>query len=177
VSLATIILGRDLSLALAAIYYRHTSLPPPKTLSRYWDFSLPSAQVHPTFVSKVNTSLQLVLVGTALTLPLLLPHTSPFGTSLPPLPIDPVYAAYISSAFLALKGVVAGTTLWSGASYAWRKDVVKILGEDEGLKARQGLRGRMVIGVSFAVVVGLAGWLFEREWRGEDGEEIYEAVE
>lgn len=50
-------------LSIAAVYYRYISLPPPKTLARYWDFSLPSAEVHPTGISKVNTALQLGLIG------------------------------------------------------------------------------------------------------------------
>jgi cardiolipin synthase len=61
--LAGIILGRDVGLGIAAIYYRWISLPPPKTFSRYWDFSLPSAEVHPTTISKYNTALQLALIG------------------------------------------------------------------------------------------------------------------
>lgn len=69
--LAVIILGRDIGLAISAIYYRWISLPPPKTMARYWDFSLPSAEVKPTEISKINTALQLVLVGTAIGLPVL----------------------------------------------------------------------------------------------------------
>lgn len=38
-------------------------------MARYWDFSLPSAEVKPTEISKINTALQLVLVGTAIGLP------------------------------------------------------------------------------------------------------------
>ena len=38
--LATLILGRDVSLAIAAIYFRYASLPAPKTFARYWDFRL-----------------------------------------------------------------------------------------------------------------------------------------
>lgn len=67
--LAVIILGRDIGLAISAIYYRWISLPAPKTMARYWDFSLPSAEVKPTEISKINTALQLVLVGTAIGLP------------------------------------------------------------------------------------------------------------
>ena len=63
VPLAILILGRDIILGIAAIYYRYISLPPPKTVARYWDFSLPSAEVRPTEISKVNTALQLFLVG------------------------------------------------------------------------------------------------------------------
>lgn len=68
---ATIILGRDIGLAIAAIYYRWISLPPPKTFTRYWDFSLPSAEVRPTTISKYNTFLQLGLVGLTAAAPLL----------------------------------------------------------------------------------------------------------
>jgi cardiolipin synthase (CMP-forming) len=57
-------------LGIAAIYYRWISLPPPKTFSRYWDFSLPSAEVHPTTISKYNTALQLALIGVTTALPL-----------------------------------------------------------------------------------------------------------
>ena len=69
--LAGIILGRDVGLGIAAIYYRWISLPPPKTFPRYWDFSLPSAEVHPTTISKYNTALQLALIGTTTALPLI----------------------------------------------------------------------------------------------------------
>lgn len=65
-----IILGRDVALAITAIYYRWISLPPPKTFSRYWDFSLPSAEVRPTTISKYNTALQIALIGATTALPL-----------------------------------------------------------------------------------------------------------
>lgn len=69
--LAGIILGRDVGLAMAAIYYRWISLPPPKTFTRYWDFSLPSAEVRPTTISKYNTALQFALIGATTALPLI----------------------------------------------------------------------------------------------------------
>ena len=65
-----IILGRDVGLAISAIYYRYISLPPPKTFMRYWDFSLPSAEVRPTTISKYNTFLQLGLMGATMVNPL-----------------------------------------------------------------------------------------------------------
>lgn len=65
-----IILGRDVALAISAIYFRWISLPPPKTFMRYWDFSLPSAEVHPTTISKYNTFLQLALMGLTTMAPL-----------------------------------------------------------------------------------------------------------
>ena len=55
--------------------------------------------------------------------------------------------------------LVAGTTTWSGLSYAYLKNVVTILGSNEELKAKQGRRGRAVIGVTFGSVVAAAVWL------------------
>ncbi|WYZ40343.1 hypothetical protein EsH8_IV_000684 [Colletotrichum jinshuiense] len=105
--LATIILGRDVGLAMSAIYYRWISLPPPKTFARYWDFSLPSAEVRPTTISKYNTFLQLALVG--------------LTTAAPVLGHD------LSMPLTIMQYVVAATTVWSGASYIYTKDAVKIL--------------------------------------------------
>ena len=68
---ATVILGRDVGLAISAIYYRWISLPPPKTFARYWDFSLPSAEVRPTTISKYNTFLQLALIGVTTAAPII----------------------------------------------------------------------------------------------------------
>ncbi|KAL2288877.1 hypothetical protein FJTKL_02780 [Diaporthe vaccinii] len=115
--LAVIILGRDVALAISAIYFRWISLPPPKTFMRYWDFSLPSAEVHPTTISKYNTFLQLALMGLTTMAPLV-PVVS--GTPL-----------------TVMQYVVATTTVWSGASYVYSKDAVKILSHDE-IKERQG---------------------------------------
>ncbi|GKT88036.1 CDP-alcohol phosphatidyltransferase [Colletotrichum tofieldiae] len=105
--LATIILGRDVGLAMSAIYYRWISLPPPKTFARYWDFSLPSAEVRPTTISKYNTFLQLVLIGMTTA--------------------APVFSYDLSAPLTIMQYVVATTTVWSGASYIYTKDAVKIL--------------------------------------------------
>jgi len=109
--LAGIILGRDVGLGIAAIYYRWISLPPPKTFLRYWDFSLPSAEVRPTTISKYNTALQLALIGAT--------------TASPLVSVD------VSSAMTAMQYLVAITTIWSGASYIYTKDAVKILNQDK----------------------------------------------
>lgn len=148
VSLATLILGRDASLAVAAIYYRYASLPAPKTLMRYWDFSLPSAEVHPTAVSKYNTFLQLVLIGSTLALPVV---TAGGGGVVPGVDLHQAMAYY--------HWLVAATTTWSGLSYAFLPDAVTILGPDDALKAKQGARGRAIIGVTFGSVVAAALWI------------------
>lgn len=111
--LAVIILGRDVGLAISAIYYRWISLPPPKTFPRYWDFSLPSAEVRPTTISKYNTFLQLALVGMTTAQPILEP-----------------WSGINMGGFLgALQYAVAVTTIWSGASYVLSKDAVRILNQ------------------------------------------------
>lgn len=109
--LAVVILGRDVGLGIAAIYYRWISLPPPKTFSRYWDFSLPSAEVRPTTISKYNTFLQLGLMGATMTTPLL--------------------TADVTVAMTAFQYLVATTTVWSGLSYVFSKDAVKILSQKD----------------------------------------------
>ncbi|APA08251.1 hypothetical protein sscle_03g030210 [Sclerotinia sclerotiorum 1980 UF-70] len=109
--LATIILGRDIGLAISAIYWRWISLPPPKTFSRYWDFSLPSAEVHPTTISKYNTALQLGLIGATTALPLI---TWDVGV-----------------AMTGFQYLVATTTIWSGMSYIYTKDAVKIVNQQQ----------------------------------------------
>lgn len=111
---AVIIIGRDVALAISAIYYRWISLPPPKTFARYWDFSLPSAEVRPTGISKINTALQLGLIGWTVALPLLTG-----------------YGEWIGPATVGAQYLVAGTTIWSGLSYVYTKDAVKILTQED----------------------------------------------
>ncbi|KAK9466421.1 CDP-alcohol phosphatidyltransferase-domain-containing protein [Lipomyces arxii] len=115
----TIIIGRDVLLGLSAIYYRYISLPPPKTMQRYWDFSIPSAEVHPTTISKYNTALQMGLITVSLMKPLILEGMT------------------IESQLLAVQAItgleycVAGTTVLSGLSYVFSKTAVKIVTEKE----------------------------------------------
>lgn len=155
VYLATLILGRDASLALAAIYYRYASLPAPKTFLRYWDFSLPSAEVHPTTVSKYNTFLQLILIGSTLALPVVAVghHDAEVLKTLG------LSVGQLLSAMTYFQWIVAATTAWSGLSYAFLRNVVTILGPNETLKAKQGARGRAIIGVTFGSCVLVAAWL------------------
>lgn len=115
--LAVIILGRDVALAISAIYFRWISLPPPKTMARYWDFSLPSAEVHPTEISKINTFLQLLLVGNAMLLPVL--------------PAGLVEAGNLAGVLEGWFYLVGATTVWSGLSYVGNRDAVKILTKDQ----------------------------------------------
>jgi len=154
--LATLILGRDIALAFSACYYRYASLPTPKTLARFWDFSLPSAHVHPTTISKANTFLQLLLIGAVTTIPAI------SGGAM----LNAVDSALnglggVNGAMSAAQLVVAGTTVWSGASYLYTKNAVEIL--TEGKTAEEKLRilsrGRLLLGASFATCLGVALYL------------------
>ncbi|KAI9352621.1 CDP-alcohol phosphatidyltransferase-domain-containing protein [Obelidium mucronatum] len=106
--LAALIIGRDVGLVAGTMVYRYNSLPAPKTWSRYWDVSLPSAEVKPPLISKANTFLQLVLMYASLAAPV-------YG-----IPIDYV-------ALEALRWTVTGTTICSGALYFFDKSLVRTL--------------------------------------------------
>ncbi|KAI5479200.1 cardiolipin synthase [Pseudohyphozyma bogoriensis] len=78
-----------------------------KTFKRYWDFGIPSAEVHPTDISKYNTALQLLLVGATTVAPLI--------------PAD------LTMAMMGLQWTVAGTTIASGLSYVFSSKAVKYI--------------------------------------------------
>lgn len=67
--LAGTILFRDVFLMGAGFVIRYISLPPPKTISRYFDATHVTAQLEPTFISKVNTFVQLSAIGFSLGAP------------------------------------------------------------------------------------------------------------
>ncbi|XP_076100307.1 cardiolipin synthase (CMP-forming)-like [Mytilus galloprovincialis] len=69
VPLAVVILGRDVLLILASLYFRYISLPPPKTFSRYCDVTNATVKLHPSNISKLNTFLQLTLIASSLAAP------------------------------------------------------------------------------------------------------------
>ena len=150
--LVTIILGRDILLSITAFYYRYVSLPPPRTLSRYWDFSLPSAEVRPTSISKVNTFLQLALIaGTLVGLALgdvsgqeVEDEKSEAGVKNVGgakeagdghISEEKKGMAQLGFGETALKilevswWIVSATTLWSGLSYVGGRKGLRILGE------------------------------------------------
>ncbi|KAI8918887.1 CDP-alcohol phosphatidyltransferase-domain-containing protein [Entophlyctis helioformis] len=81
--------------------------PSQKTVQRYFNLALPSAEVRPPFISKLNTLLQLTLMGASLCMPLL----------------------GLADAMLLtlLQYTVAVTTIWSGLHYMFAKDVIKAI--------------------------------------------------
>ncbi|CAH1116855.1 unnamed protein product [Phaedon cochleariae] len=67
--LTGLIIARDVLLVTAGFIIRYLSLPPPRTLSRYFDVTHATAQLAPTLISKINTAVQLLLVGSTLAAP------------------------------------------------------------------------------------------------------------
>ncbi|KAF8314707.1 hypothetical protein DL93DRAFT_2112903 [Clavulina sp. PMI_390] len=112
VPLAVIILGRDVLLSLSAFYIRYKSLPAPKTWSRYWDFGIPSAEVRPTEISKINTALQLLLMACTT--------------------VSPLIDADLHVGLQIFQWVVAGTTIWSGMGYLFSRDAVRYVARSAG---------------------------------------------
>lgn len=138
---------------------------------RYWDFSLPSAEVHPTTVSKYNTLLQLVLIGSTLALPVLA------AAQQQPTEMLQLMGMNLHNTMVYFQWIVAGTTAWSGLSYAYLKNAVTIIGTDEKLKAKQGARGRAIIEVTFGSVVIAAAWYAWRDREHVIPEEAKKQIE
>lgn len=96
--LLLLILGRDTSLLGVSVVTRWKSLGEQTTLKRFLDPSVATAVVRPTWISKTNTALQLLLLGLTLGDPVL--GTQMVHQYLPP-----------------LQSVVAGTTIASALDY------------------------------------------------------------
>lgn len=100
------IIARDVILVSAGFVVRYKSLPKPCTLSQFFDVSYATAQLTPTLISKVNTGVQLILVGTTLSAPV-------FG--------------YVGHPFLEVLWYVTGTTTFlSLVSYILSQNTYKI---------------------------------------------------
>ncbi|KAJ1509124.1 hypothetical protein HMI54_002610 [Coelomomyces lativittatus] len=108
VPLSVLIVGRDVVLILSSFFIRYKSLPSPKTWSRFWDFSLPTAEVHPTLISKINTGCQFLFMGLALASPIF-DSVQSFWEVLAP----------------TFHVMVATTTVWSGLSYLYSNKAIR----------------------------------------------------
>ncbi|KAI5966689.1 hypothetical protein KGF57_000653 [Candida theae] len=102
--IATIIIGRDVMLSLMSFYYRFKSLAPPRTFNKFVSIGqYPTISVHPNFLGKLNTALQMLYIGSLVYRPLLESVVS-------------------GAAFDGLGLVVGATTLLSGANYVFNKN-------------------------------------------------------
>ncbi|CAG9764815.1 unnamed protein product [Ceutorhynchus assimilis] len=114
--LTGLIIARDLVLVIAGFVIRYKSLPPPKTFVRYFDATHVTAQLAPTFISKVNTAVQLLLVGSTLA--------------------APVFDYVNHPALQGLWYVTAGTTVAAALSYILSKNTYKILAKNSQTKIK-----------------------------------------
>ena len=64
--LGIVIVGRDIYLASRSLIIRYQMLQSPKTFARFWDTSVSPAEINPSTISKINTGLQLLLMGSTL---------------------------------------------------------------------------------------------------------------
>ncbi|XP_056423801.1 cardiolipin synthase (CMP-forming) [Hyla sarda] len=108
VPLTVMIILRDIALIGSVFYVRYKTLPPPRTLGRYFNPCHVTAQLEPTFISKMNTAVQLILVAASLSAPVF---------------------DYVDSVYLqALWCITAFTTVASGYSYYhYGQKTVKVL--------------------------------------------------
>ncbi len=126
--IATVILGRDIALVVAAFVIRYRTLQPPKTLQRYFNPRLPSASVTPTQISKYNTFLQLLLLGILTMYPLLYPNSPP-PPLVPAKQEDDSTKRLVDRAVAALMWITAATTVWSGLGYIGGAGARKVLAQ------------------------------------------------
>lgn len=61
--LTGLIFSRDLILLSCGFYIRYKSIPKPRTLSKFFDLQLATVQISPTFLSKLNTAIQLTFIA------------------------------------------------------------------------------------------------------------------
>ncbi|XP_022907363.1 probable cardiolipin synthase (CMP-forming) [Onthophagus taurus] len=114
IALTTLIIGRDVLLIVAGFVIRYHSLPPPRTLSRYFDVTHATAQLAPTFISKVNTAVQLILVGSTIAAPIF---------------------EYINHPLLqSLWYITGGTTIAAGISYVISKNTYRFIKNTNNIK-------------------------------------------
>ncbi|CUM65501.1 uncharacterized protein PRCAT00003146001 [Priceomyces carsonii] len=106
---AGIIIGRDVMLSFMAFYYRYITLDEPKSLKRFVDLSIPSASVRPNLLSKYNTALQMVYIGSLVLRPVIesILNFSQF----------PMFVS-------GLETLVCITTVLSGLSYIFSKKAI-----------------------------------------------------
>ncbi|XP_076031736.1 putative cardiolipin synthase (CMP-forming) [Oratosquilla oratoria] len=112
--LTGLIIYRDVLIIGGASVVRFKSLPPPRTVSRYFDATHATAQLAPTTISKVNTAIQLGLITASLA--------------------APVFAFTDHYLLHALWWFTAATTLSSGISYIFSNNTYKMIKKMEEQK-------------------------------------------
>nr|XP_033334061.1 probable cardiolipin synthase (CMP-forming) isoform X1 [Megalopta genalis]XP_033334062.1 probable cardiolipin synthase (CMP-forming) isoform X1 [Megalopta genalis]XP_033334063.1 probable cardiolipin synthase (CMP-forming) isoform X1 [Megalopta genalis]XP_033334064.1 probable cardiolipin synthase (CMP-forming) isoform X1 [Megalopta genalis] len=115
IPLTCLVIVRDVALVSAASYIRYRSLPPPKTLVRYFDLTHATVQLAPTYISKINTGIQLSFVAGTLA--------------------APIFHFVNHPVLVGLCYITALTTLAGGISYLLSKNTYKLLGKKTDTKS------------------------------------------
>lgn len=113
--LAILIIGRDVMLSFWGFWIRYKTMPLPKTFKKFLDFRQTAVSVHPNLLGKINTGLQMILIG---------------GLVLKPgleMMIINDQILLLQQFFNVFQLVVAGTTFSSGLSYLFSKNSVKYI--------------------------------------------------
>ena len=97
VPLTVLVVLRDAILVAWSMYVRYLTIPEPKSLLKFLDVRLATAEIRPSLVSKVNTGVQLTVISSAI--------------------LSPVLDVVGHPALTLLFGVAATTTLLSGWGY------------------------------------------------------------
>ena len=125
-SIAGLILGRDMLLGVSALFVRYTSMKRKYdgiTWNSFWDFfHFPSAEFKPTKISKYNTFFQMIYLGCGVLL-LMLRELKERNEQEEH---EEIYET-LSQGFAWLGYLVGTTTCLSGASYVFSKNAVKFL--------------------------------------------------
>lgn len=122
--IAALIIGRDAGLAIAGFFMRYTSMRRKYsrvTWDSYWNFfKYPSAEVKPTQISKWNTFLQMIYLGTGVVV-LITDEDEDNDKE------ESIAHQRLRSGFTWLGYIVGGTTVLSGASYVFSRNAVRYL--------------------------------------------------
>ena len=129
IPLAVLIVGRDFGLAVAAFILRYISLfkvYKKVTWNSYWNFfKYPSAVVKPSDISKWNTFLQMIYLGLGV---IVLIKDKQIGSSeKEDDEKEKKESDLLLRSFTWLGFIVGGTTVLSGASYAFSRNAVKFI--------------------------------------------------
>ncbi|RLV91261.1 Cardiolipin synthase [Spathaspora sp. JA1] len=106
-SVASIIIGRDVMLSFMSFYLRYMSLDKPRTFSKFVSIgSNPTISVHPNLLGKINTMLQMIYIGSLVYRPL----------------IEGLIDTNLDLFFSGFGGVVGLTTFISGLTYVLNRN-------------------------------------------------------
>ncbi|EGW34622.1 cardiolipin synthase [Spathaspora passalidarum NRRL Y-27907] len=106
-SVASIIIGRDVILSFMSFYLRYMSLDKPRTFSKFVSIgSNPTISVHPNLLGKFNTMLQMVYIGSLVYRPLL----------------ESLISENLDLFFQGFGGLVGVTTVISGLTYVLNRN-------------------------------------------------------